>query len=205
MAELDKRAYREEAIRSRADIPHEERKLRSQELCKNLKKLLSEIRKESGKDKLIVASYSHMTSEVNLNYLAKQADEKHYAFAMPCIDFKFRMHFYLCPHKALIDRKLRFLLTPAEEFHIDTADFQEELQSQGAHEIDPEEIDVMFVPMLGFDKSGTRLGYGGGCYDRYIPKLRKDAIIIGVAYKEQEFDELPCDEHDVKIEKVITA
>lgn len=58
--------------------------------------------------------------------------------------------------------------------------------------VDPETIDVVLVPMVGF--CGTaRLGYGGGYYDRFLPKT--GALRIGIAFDEQEavFDPAPWD------------
>ncbi|MDT8715222.1 5-formyltetrahydrofolate cyclo-ligase [Clostridium sp. 19966] len=71
--------------------------------------------------------------------------------------------------------------------------------------LNPNEIDLMIVPGLAFEKSGGRIGYGGGFYDRYIPKLKKDAVKIGVAYDFQILDSIPMYEHDMKVDYVITA
>lgn len=66
--------------------------------------------------------------------------------------------------------------------------------------------DLLIVPMLGFNRSGNRLGYGTGLYDRTLEALRKVKPIkaIGVAYSIQEFPELPVEDHDEKIDLIIT-
>ncbi len=46
------------------------------------------------------------------------------------------------------------------------------------------EIDLIFVPLLVFDKKGHRLGYGKGFYDRFLPQCRKDCMRIGFSYFE---------------------
>ena len=47
--------------------------------------------------------------------------------------------------------------------------------------INPSEIDIIFIPLIAFDLSGHRLGYGGGFYDRYLEKCTK-AVKIGLSY-----------------------
>ena len=50
--------------------------------------------------------------------------------------------------------------------------------------IDPTEIDMIFVPLLVFDKQGYRIGYGQGFYDRFLPSCRKESIKIGFSWFE---------------------
>ncbi|MCW3106284.1 MAG: 5-formyltetrahydrofolate cyclo-ligase [Segetibacter sp.] len=45
-----------------------------------------------------------------------------------------------------------------------------------------EEIDLVFVPLLAFDKNGFRVGYGKGFYDRFLKKCREDVLTIGFSY-----------------------
>ena len=56
------------------------------------------------------------------------------------------------------------------------------LEPKGGSEISPERIDLVIVPLLCFDKSGNRVGYGKGYYDRFLKKCRKDCIKIGFSY-----------------------
>lgn len=66
------------------------------------------------------------------------------------------------------------------------------------------EPDLVLMPLLGFDSKGTRLGYGGGYYDRTLATLRKTPKLIGLAFATQEFDMIPRDSHDVPLDAVIT-
>ena len=66
------------------------------------------------------------------------------------------------------------------------------------------EPDVILMPLLGFDKHGTRLGYGGGYYDRTLMKLSKRPRLVGFAFARQEFDTIPRDTHDVPLDAVVT-
>ncbi len=48
-------------------------------------------------------------------------------------------------------------------------------------EVPEEKIDVVFVPLLAFDAHGNRVGYGGGYYDVFLNKCRKDVLKIGIS------------------------
>ena len=52
--------------------------------------------------------------------------------------------------------------------------------------IEPGFLDVVFVPLLAFDLRGYRVGYGGGFYDRFLPKCRPDCLKIGLSFFEAE-------------------
>ena len=66
--------------------------------------------------------------------------------------------------------------------------------------------DIVFVPMVGFDKNLNRLGYGKGYYDRTISKLRKlkNIFVIGLAYDSQMVTCIPTENHDEKMDIIIT-
>ncbi|SHK49916.1 5-formyltetrahydrofolate cyclo-ligase [Tepidibacter formicigenes] len=66
------------------------------------------------------------------------------------------------------------------------------------------EIDIVIVPAVAYDINGYRLGYGGGYYDRFLETLRKDAKTIGIAFELQIFDSIPKEEHDAKLNYIIT-
>ncbi len=65
-------------------------------------------------------------------------------------------------------------------------------------------IDILIVPAVAFDINKYRLGYGGGFYDRFIEKLRKDAITIGIAFDFQVFNTIPKESHDAKLDYIVT-
>jgi 5-formyltetrahydrofolate cyclo-ligase len=70
--------------------------------------------------------------------------------------------------------------------------------------IEPGEIDLVFDPLLAFDKDGYRIGYGKGFYDRYLAECREDCIRAGFSY----FDPMEViddrDEFDVPLDLCIT-
>lgn len=74
---------------------------------------------------------------------------------------------------------------------------------ESARRVEP---DVLLVPLLAFDSSGMRLGYGGGYYDRTLDQLRSERqiIAIGIAFDEQEVDEVPNEPYDQRLDYVLT-
>ena len=66
--------------------------------------------------------------------------------------------------------------------------------------------DIIFVPMVGFDKKLNRIGYGKGYYDRTISKLRKlkKLFVIGLAYDNQKVQNIPIENHDEKMDVILT-
>jgi 5-formyltetrahydrofolate cyclo-ligase len=64
-------------------------------------------------------------------------------------------------------------------------------------------LDVIVVPGLLFDASGFRIGYGGGYYDRTLPRYRP-AALVGVAFDFQLAADLPHDAHDAPVHVVVT-
>jgi 5-formyltetrahydrofolate cyclo-ligase len=64
--------------------------------------------------------------------------------------------------------------------------------------------DVVIMPLLGFDSQGTRLGYGGGFYDRTLAAMRKRPRLIGFAFAAQELPAIPREPHDQPLDVLIT-
>jgi 5-formyltetrahydrofolate cyclo-ligase len=67
-----------------------------------------------------------------------------------------------------------------------------------------QEIDVLLVPGLAFDRSGGRLGNGAGHYDRILSAARGDAIGIGIAPAVRLVDSVPVEAHDVRVDWLAT-
>lgn len=69
---------------------------------------------------------------------------------------------------------------------------------------DINELDLVIVPGIAFDKNGHRIGYGYGYYDRLLGKLGKNTTKIGLCYDFQLIDKIPEEKHDVPMDIVIT-
>lgn len=66
-------------------------------------------------------------------------------------------------------------------------------------------LDMIIVPLVAFDRTGARLGYGGGCYDRYLPTVAPERPIVGIAFDEQCVDHVPTDAHDLSLPNIVSA
>jgi len=68
--------------------------------------------------------------------------------------------------------------------------------------VEPGDIEVVLVPGLAFGRDGTRLGRGGGYFDRLLPRLR--ARRVGACFALQLFDTVPTEPHDARVDAVVT-
>ena len=68
------------------------------------------------------------------------------------------------------------------------------------------EPDILLVPLLAFDRSGQRIGYGAGYYDRSIARFRsrKSVTAVGIAFAAQEVSAVPATECDARLDLVLT-
>ncbi len=71
-----------------------------------------------------------------------------------------------------------------------------------AEEIAPEELDAIILPAIGFDRSCSRLGQGGGYYDRLL--ARTSCLTVAVGFDCQLVDEVPVEETDKPVDIVVT-
>lgn len=74
----------------------------------------------------------------------------------------------------------------------------------GLPQASPKTIDLVVVPGSAFDRSGDRIGYGGGFYDSFLPRLRSETPRIAVAFDLQLVDDVPDEHHDLPIDAVVT-
>jgi 5-formyltetrahydrofolate cyclo-ligase len=71
-------------------------------------------------------------------------------------------------------------------------------------QVSVQELDVIMVPGVGFDSNGGRTGMGKGYYDKCLQYARSDASLTAVCFDCQMFEEIPVQEHDIYMDKVIT-
>lgn len=69
--------------------------------------------------------------------------------------------------------------------------------------IPTDKMQVVFVPLLAYDKSGNRTGYGKGFYDRFLSQTQPGTLFIGLSFFEPE-DNIPSDAHDMPLDYCIT-
>lgn len=116
-------------------------------------------------------------------------------------------------------RHVAIYLTRGSE--LDTVPLQEKLRQSRLHVYVPrlragrmafaprrhaKKMDVILLPLLGFDAHGTRLGQGGGHYDRALSFKRcgRRPLLVGYGYSAQQTETLPREPHDVRLDAVIT-
>lgn len=68
----------------------------------------------------------------------------------------------------------------------------------------PTEIDLCIVPCLCVGSDGTRLGYGGGYYDRYLIRMRPDAVCAALCRENTQGAEPPAEPHDRPVDMAVT-
>lgn len=198
-----KEAVRRAAKAARAALSPEERSRKSQAICDDLARACDEaMRRSDFASPMTVALYSALRDEVSLDAFARHAYRIGLRVCFPamvCRSPAEPMAFFAVPHEAYEAAAAPFLAHPVRAF--DAA----ELEAEGFLEIAPEAIDVMAVPLVAFDGDGGRLGYGGGNYDRYLPRLRDDAVVLGVAFEEQRVCHVPRERHDAVLSAVMSA
>ena len=82
---------------------------------------------------------------------------------------------------------------------------QPEAANEGSVPFKEADVGVWIVPGLAFSRTGARLGYGGGWYDRFLAKADPESVALGVAYPFQIVDELPLEPHDIPLDGVVFA
>ncbi len=78
------------------------------------------------------------------------------------------------------------------------------LQPADVAAVDPGVLELVLIPGLAFDRLGTRLGYGGGFYDRLLPLLRSEVPRVGVVPDALIVDALPREAHDVRVTHLLS-
>ena len=72
------------------------------------------------------------------------------------------------------------------------------------NEYNKEFLDLVIVPCIAYDKKGYRIGFGLGFFDRFLKSFRRKIPFIGLAFEFQFVSEIPSEEHDVKMDKIVT-
>ena len=130
-----------------------------------------------------VAAYWALPDEIDLRPALATLMANGAKAAFPCVHEDMRMEFYSLSAQDLDAERLpAFISHPAKVF-------PESVCTEYTR-IPPENIDVMFVPGVGFDKQKKRLGRGAGCYDRYLARIGKGAITVGIGFDQQLCEEI---------------
>ena len=81
---------------------------------------------------------------------------------------------------------------------------REELRAVPAKRVGVEELDLILVPGVAFDARGGRTGHGKGYYDKLLENAKPETPLVALAFECQMFDEIPMQEHDIYMDRVVT-
>ncbi len=77
-----------------------------------------------------------------------------------------------------------------------------EPEVESSEKVDLGYVDLVLVPLVGFDEAANRIGHGKGYYDRFLSE--EEFTTIGVAFEIQKLDKVICDENDVNLDLIIS-
>ncbi len=139
-------------------------------------------------DKAAVAGYLPMGDEIDVLPALSALRESGHCIAMPIV--------------AARGQPLRFRQWRPDDA-LEDGPLGTKHPCESAPEVQP---DVLIVPLLGYDRRGYRLGYGGGYYDRTVAALRSagELLAIGVGFADQEVAEIPRGPQDEAMDWIVT-
>ena len=198
---MDKAELRRAVIARRDAIELDVRAAKSADVCARLVEMLERMGSEAPRT---VAVYAAMGSEVDPAAFAIAAADRGWRVAYPCM--------LSAADAAACGQRMRMRAVASGD--VGTAPFiAHPTRAFAATDIDSsrfpivpaEALDMIVVPLVAFDRAGARLGYGGGCYDRYLSTLSPACQIVGIAFDEQRVDHVPTDAHDLPLPNIISA
>ena len=104
----------------------------------------------------------------------------------------------------ILDDNITMQATPLHKHSTFVANRFNILEPESEEVIDPQLIDVVFVPLLAFDTKGYRVGYGKGFYDRFLARCANDVVKIGFSFFEAVDSIDDVNEYDVPLNFCIT-
>lgn len=198
---MDKAELRRAAIARRDALDLDVRAAKSAVICA---RLVERLGRSDPAAPHTVAVYAAMGSEVDPAAFAAAAAKRSWRVAYPCmlsaIDAA-ACGQRMCMRAVAADdaSAAPFITHPTRTFA--AAD----IGSNRFPIVPAEALDMIVVPLVAFDQTGARLGYGGGCYDRYLPMLPPVCQIVGIAFDEQRIDHVPTDAHDLPLPHIVSA
>ena len=198
---MDKAELRRAVIARRDAIGLDVRAAKSAAVCARLVELLE--RSDAAAPRT-VAVYAAMGSEVDPAAFAVAAADRGWQVAYPCM--LSAADAAACGQRMCMRAVIAgdvgaapFVAHPTRAF---TA---MDINSDRFPIVPAETLGMVVVPLVAFDQTGARLGYGGGCYDCYLPTVSASCQIVGIAFDEQRVDHVPTDAHDLPLPNIISA
>ena len=175
---MNKSEIRKKILRIRKNYQVKNQKISFKEILNILKK--RKIKKK------IVGGYYPYNYEINSIHILEKFEKKKYKISLPKIRKNSKMDFFQWSLK--------------DPLTINKYGIPEPISTKIQYP------NILLVPLVAYDKNLNRLGYGGGFYDRYIKKIRKkkDVITIGFSYSFQKIKQIKINNHDIKLDFVLT-
>lgn len=198
---MDKAELRRAVIARRDALDLDLRAAKSADICARLVELLGRLDAAAPHT---VAVYAVMGSEADPAAFAAAAAKRGWRVAYPCMLSAIGAAACgqrMCMRAVAADdaSAAPFITHPTRAFA--AAD----IGSNRFPIVPAEALDMIVVPLVAFDQTGARLGYGGGCYDRYLSMLSPACQIVGIAFDEQRIDHVPTDVHDLPLPNIVSA
>lgn len=198
---MDKAELRRAVIARRDAIELDVRAEKSADVCARLVELLERVDPATPHT---VAVYAAMGSEVDPAAFATEAAGRGWQVAYPCMlsaSDAATCGQRICMRAVAVGDvdATPFIAHPTRAFTAADVD------STRFPIVAADTLNMIIVPLVAFDQTGARLGYGGGCYDRYLPMLSPACQIIGIAFDEQRINHVPTDAHDLPLPNIISA
>ncbi len=174
---------------NKSDIRNKIYKVRKRNVSKNLvinfKHILEILRKYNGFRKIIGGYYPY-NYEVDPIRILEKFEKQKYQISLPKIKKNYQMDF--------------FRWSTCDPLSINKYGISEPSSNKIVYP------NVLLVPLVAFDMDLNRIGYGGGFYDRYIDKIKKNKkiITIGLAYSFQKVKKVPINKYDFKLDHIVT-
>lgn len=198
---MDKAELRRAVIARRDAIDLDVRAAKSAVICARLVELLDRLDAAAPHT---VAIYAAMGSEVDPAAFAAAAAARGWRVAYPCM--------LSATDAAACGQRMCMRAVAAADAssapfigHPTRAFTATDIDSSRFPIVPAKALDMVVVPLVAFDRTGARLGYGGGCYDRYLPTVAPKCLIVGIAFDEQRVDHVPTDAHDLPLSHIVSA
>ena len=173
-----KKEIRQEMIQKRNELNNQEYENRSRQICEKIMK------NRMYREAEVIYAYMDIKQEVSLKKLILEALEHQKIIGLPRVEGK-EIVFYQVASLSDLEEGSFHVLEPKNTC------------------IPAPEPSLILVPGVAFTTEGKRLGYGGGFYDRFLSN--HSCFTIGVGYGFQVLEELPVEEHDMKLDEIIVG
>tara|TARA_B100000900_G_scaffold142091_1_gene120433 strand:+ start:805 stop:1344 length:540 start_codon:yes stop_codon:yes gene_type:complete len=163
--------------------------LRKQNISKDSEVDFRDIAKILKKEKIydkIIGGYYPYNHEIDAIKILDKFEKQNYKISLPKIKKGSEMNFFIWSNK--------------DPLSINKYGIPEPISNQVV------EPNIFLLPLVAFDDNFNRIGYGGGFYDRYLKKIKKNKkiITIGLAYSFQKVKKIPTNKYDIKLDFVVT-